>query len=116
MLINLIIQERMQTVKITIADNGVVKTVFDDNINSAGESFESTTIYDFEKTDTKLKFIKELCVDVGLIFGNSRSKNQIKVIEDWGDDYTPTGAEILEKIERLEHQLKEMNSSLELDE
>lgn len=106
----------MQTVKITLADNGVIKTIIDDNINSAGESFEATTIYDFGDTETKIKFINELCVDIGLIFGNSRSKNQIKVVEEWGIDYTPTTAERLEKIERLEKQLKELNASLELNE
>ena len=35
----------MQTVKITLADNGVIKTVVDDNINSAGESFENFTAF-----------------------------------------------------------------------
>ena len=106
----------MQTVKITLADNGVIKTILDDNINSAGENFEATTIYDFENVDTKIKFINELCVDIGLIFGNSRSNSQIKVTRDWGVDYSPTVAERLEKIERLEKQLKELNASLELNE
>lgn len=101
----------MQTVKITLADNGVIKTVQDDNINSGGESFESTTIYDFDNKSSKVKFIKELCVDIGLSFGNSKNKHQIKIIEDWGVDYQPTDAEKLEKIERLEKQLKELNAS-----
>lgn len=101
----------MQTVKIVLADNGVIKTVIDDNINSAGELFESTIIYDFANKESKIKFIKDLSVDIGLSFGNSKAKNQIKIIEDWGVDYKPTDAEMLEKIERLEEQLAELNAS-----
>jgi hypothetical protein len=101
----------MQTVKITLADNGVIKTVLDDNINSAGESFESTTLYDFEIQSNKIKFITELCIDIGLSFGNSKNKHQIKIIEDWGVDYNPTHEEKLEKIERLKIQLKELTAS-----
>ena len=99
----------MQTIKITLADNGVIKTVLDDNINSAGESFESTTIYDFDNKESKIKFIKELCIDIGLSFGNSKNKQQIKIIEDWGVDYIPTESEKLEKIDKLKKQLKELS-------
>lgn len=106
----------MQTVKITLADNGVIKSILDDNINAAGESFESTTIYDFKDTETKINFINDLCVDIGLSFGNSRTKNQIKVITDWGEDYMPDVAEMLEKIERLTNQIDELNASLKLNE
>jgi len=100
----------MQTVKLTIADNGVIKTIFDDNINSAGESFESTIVYDFEDPIAKTKFIHELCLDIGLSFGNSKNKNQIKVIEDWGVDYKPTASEKLEKIKKLKGDLKSLES------
>jgi hypothetical protein len=100
----------MQSVKLTLADNGIIKTVIDDNINSAGESFESTTVYDFEDQSAKLKFINDLCVDIGLSFGNSKSKNQIKVIEDWGIDYKPNPKEKLEKIKLLEKELNRLSS------
>ena len=102
----------MQTVKITLADNGVIKTVVDDNINSAGESFESTTVYDFEDQTAKLKFINELCVDIGLSFGNSKSKHQIQVIEDWGVDYKPSSEEKLEKIKKLKKELDKISSNV----
>ena len=95
----------MQTVKITLADNGVIKTVLDDNINSAGESFESTTLYDFEVQSNKIKFIHELCMDIGLSFGNSKSKHQIKIIEDWGEDYNSSNEEKLEKIESYNQRM-----------
>jgi len=102
----------MQTVKITLADNGVIKTVFDDNINAAGESFESTTVYDFDDQLTKIKFIEDLCTDIGLSFGNSKSKHQIRVIETWGPDYRPSNEEKLEKIKSLQIDLKSITGDV----
>jgi len=102
----------MQTVKITLADNGVIKTVIDDNINAAGESFESTTVYDFDDHPTKIKFIQEICIDIGLSFGNSKNKHQIKVIEGWGIDYKPTPQEKLEKIKTLRKDLKSLEGDV----
>ena len=39
----------MQEITLKIADNGVIKTVTDDNINAAGEKYESVIVYDFDK-------------------------------------------------------------------
>jgi len=96
----------MQYVKINIADNGVIKTVFDDNINSGGESYESTVVYDFTDQISKIKFIEDLCIDIGLSFGNSKNKNQIKIIESWGIDYIPNDEDKREKIKVIKSELK----------
>ena len=102
----------MQTVKITLADNGVIKTVVDDNINAAGESFESTNVYEFDTNEDKIKFIEELCMDIGLSFGNSKSKNQIQVLLGCGAHYKPNPKEALEKISNLQVQLDRLKSVL----
>ena len=47
----------MQQVKIQLADNGVIKTVIDDNINGGGESYESTTVYEFDTNSNKIAFL-----------------------------------------------------------
>ena len=92
----------MQTVKITLADNGVIKTVVDDNIN----------VYEFDTNEDKIKFIEELCMDIGLSFGNSKSKNQIQVSLGWGTHYKPNPKEALEKISNLQVQLDTLKSVL----
>ena len=102
----------MQTVKITLADNGVIKTVFDDNINAAGEKFESTIVYEFDDASDKIKFIEDLCLDIGLSFGNSKSRDQIKISIDWGPLYKPTPKEALEKIIARQLKLEELKSVL----
>ena len=63
----------MQEVNLKIADNGVIKTITDDNINAAGENYESTVVYDFEKgIEDRINFINDICIDIGLDFGNSK--------------------------------------------
>jgi len=102
----------MQTVKITLADNGVIKTVCDDNINAAGEKFESTIVYEFDTISDKIKFIEDICLDIGLSFGNSKSRDQIKISTDWGLHYKPNPKEALEKISELQVKLEELKSAL----
>ena len=55
----------MQYIKLQLADNGVIKTVVDDNINGAGEVFESTNVYEFNLIENRIKFIEEICTDIG---------------------------------------------------
>lgn len=99
----------MQYINLQLADNGVIKTVKDDNINAAGESFESTTVYEFNTNENKIKFIDELCVDIGLEFGNSKSKQQIQISTDWGIHYKPNLIEIDKKIKALQAEINRLD-------
>ena len=103
----------MQTVKISLADNGVIKIVSDDNINSGGESYESTTVYVFDDTCDKIKFLEELSVDIGLSFGNSKSKERIRIKTEWGTDYVPSSVEINEKIGQLNSHINLLKGMLD---
>ena len=99
----------MQEVNLKVADNGVIKTVVDDNINAAGESYESVVVYDFEKgVEDKMNFINDICIDIGLDFGNSKQSNQIQVKCDWGINYSPSSLEVKKKIQTLKEQLREL--------
>ena len=102
----------MQTVSISLADNGVIKTIVDDNNNSAGEKFESTTVYEFETVSDKIKFIEDFCLDIGLSFGNSKSRDQIKISTEWGPHYKPNPKEALEKISSLQVKLEDLKRVL----
>jgi hypothetical protein len=101
----------MQEINIKLADNGVIKSVTDDNINGGGEAYESTTIYEFNSVSNKIKFIEELSVDLGLEFGNSNSKIQIQVNPCWGSNYKPTDKEIDFKIKNLKAQIQNLEST-----
>lgn len=95
----------MQKILLEIADNGIIKTVTDDNINAAGEVFESKVVYDLENGDvvtTKLNMLYELSEDMGMELGNSKQPDQIKIIADWGESFIP---QIEDKAE-LENRIK----------
>lgn len=99
----------MQEINLKMADNGVIKTVTDDNINAAGEKYESIIVYDFEKgIQDKVNFINDICIDVGLDFGNSKQSDQIQVKSDWGSNYKPTTLEIKHRIQTLKSELADL--------
>jgi len=105
----------MQIVTLEIADNGIIKTIIDDNINGAGELFESKTVYDFERHDTlesKIELLYQLSEDIGLDLGNSKQADQIQITSGWGDEYKPTEEEIIEYIQDLENELKDLKNML----
>lgn len=99
----------MQEINLQLADNGVIKHIKDDNINAAGESFESTVVYEFNSNENKIKFIEDLCIEVGLEFGNSKSRQQIQILSGWGKHYKPTNQEIQEKIKDLQKEIANLN-------
>jgi hypothetical protein len=103
----------MQEINLKIADNGVIKTVTDDNINAAGEKYESVIVYDFDKgIDDRISFIKDICIDVGLDFGNSKQSNQIKVVTEWGTNYSPSSIETKHKIQTLKDKIRELENMI----
>lgn len=103
----------MQTITLKIADNGVIKEIQDDNINACGDAFESVRVYEWSGGPTnKIEFMRDICLDVGMDFGNSRQKNQIKIIEDWGVHYEPSESEVQSRIIELEQELAELRNRL----
>ena len=63
-----------------------------------------------DTNSNKIRFIEELCVDLGLEFGNSNSKTQIQIKSDWGEHYKPTKKEAEFKIKNLELIIKEIQA------
>jgi len=99
-------------IKITLesADNGLIKTVIDNNINGAGERFESRTVYDLDLNDNRhsqtIRFFYELCEDLGIDTGNKFSKHTLILKTDWGGSYTPSLKELKQKIAILNSDLE----------
>ena len=109
----------MVTIVLDIADNGVVKILEDDNINGAGETFISKTLYDFDVDSdfkNRIKFLKELCLDIGLQTGNDIDKRKLNFVVGTGAKYKPTKAELKLKITTLEKLLVKYKKQLEEDE
>jgi len=72
----------MVTVILDMADNGVIKTLEDDSINGAGEPFVSKFLYTFEDDKdfkNRIKFLKEICLDIGLQLGSDLDPKKIDI-------------------------------------
>jgi len=105
----------MHVITLELADNGLIKTVADDNINAAGENYEAVVVYDFESSnsnETKIKFLNDISMDAGLELGNPRDKKQIKIVQEWGESYLPTPEEITSKIAAHQLEIKRLESLL----
>lgn len=107
----------MQKITLEVADNGIIKTIVDDNINGAGERLEIKTVYNLERgdiTQTKMELLYELSEDMGVHLGNSKQQDQIKIISEWGENYSPTEKEIEDRIEILEDELILLRTSTDI--
>ena len=72
----------MITVVLDIADNGVVKIIEDDNYNGNGEVNVTKTLYVFDEDpdyENKIKFLKDLCLDIGLSIGNINDQKRLNI-------------------------------------
>jgi len=105
----------MLSITIEPADNGVVKTAFDDSINGAGEEFISRMVYDFEGDETKMsmvKFFEDLSLDLGLETGSELDPNMLVVFNEIGDPSLHDSDFIKERIKVLKQEIKRLESSL----
>lgn len=90
------------------ADNGVIKVIYDDNINGAGDVYEIKKVYQFndDKDYFKTKeFLYELMDELGIVSGNKFEKNNLSIVSDWGICYQPSNEEIDKKIKQLQIEI-----------
>jgi len=101
----------MITIAIELAENGVIKIIHDDNINGAGEEFESRKVYDFDGLDShnsKISFLNELALDLGMDLGTDLDQSKIVITSEWGSKYKPTKEQAAKRISELEKQIKRL--------
>lgn len=97
------------------ADNGLIKVVVDENMNGAGERFESKEVYDFSEDDyhqEKIKFFYKLAEDLGINIGNAYEHNNLTMDVDWGLSYQPSIEELKFKMDYHKNMMNVYKSSL----
>lgn len=105
----------MLSIGIEPADNGVIKTLVDDNINGGGEDFEARQVYEFEgpmKRSNQVKFLKDLIFDLGMDIGTELDSDLVQIYVGWGRQYNGNLSEIKNKIQVLEKEIKRLGSML----
>lgn len=100
-------------VEITLepARNGVIKKIRDTNHGGSSSQMTVTDVYeiDTEQDDsheTLMRFIYEICEDLGLDVGNKFSSQVMKIQFSWGSHYEPHTEEISSRIAELEAELE----------
>ena len=105
----------MLSIGIEPADNGVIKTLVDDNVNGGGEEFESRHVYEFDgpmKRSNQVKFLKDLIFDLGMDIGTELDPDLVRITMNWGSQYKGSDSEIKNKIQALEKEIKRLESLL----
>ena len=76
-------------IQIEKANNGIIKTVSDDNYDGAGKRFEKKELFLIKKdsiTDTE-EFLNSIIKDLALYTGNQNDKEVLKIQKTYGSKY-----------------------------
>ncbi|MFW9950504.1 MAG: hypothetical protein ACFFKA_10320 [Candidatus Thorarchaeota archaeon] len=106
----------MVKIILEIAENGVIKTIRDDNSNGGGETLEEKTVYDFTdsvKFKKQIRFFYELAEDLGIDTGNKFQRNNLKMSVEWGSHYEPSIKEVSGLISRKKLEVSALEQLLE---
>tara|TARA_R110001583_G_scaffold27604_1_gene98478 strand:- start:363 stop:746 length:384 start_codon:yes stop_codon:yes gene_type:complete len=101
----------MLEVKLEIVDNGIIKTVKDNNYNSAGQSREFRKVYETENdkegsyTNT-MKLFYEISDDLGIDMGNKFDNKVLDFRVSWGSHYEPNFTEVKNAIKEHSEELR----------
>jgi len=106
----------MVSITLEPADNGVVKIIFDDSINGAGEEHLSRIVYDFDRDDENkdsiVSFLSDLTLDLGIATGNNLDKYKVVVSKEWGSIQKQDPTNIKKKIKDLKNEIKVLETYL----
>ena len=91
------------------ANNGIIKTIQDDNIDGAGKKYEKKELFIMDDSiDTTEMFLTELIKDLGLYIGNPHDKENLQIQRSYGSKYTMNHTEIINESKKLTVKLNEL--------
>lgn len=103
--------EGRSVIKLSIADNGIIKEIHDYDVNGTGTSDDYVIVYQYDEDDKEkrkdrtIELLCDLIEDLNLEVGNKSDMNVVRVMYERGEDYEPTPAFIRSKIEDLKSEL-----------
>lgn len=101
----------MVKILLEYADNGIIKTVSDDNSNGAGDIFESKKVYEFGEEPANdsfcrtIEFFFDLAGDLDINVGNGHERGILVMNTDWGSSYNPSKKEVEDRIKSLKAEI-----------
>ena len=104
----------MIKIQLTNADNGIIKTITDNQYNGADQSIDIVKVYEIDEDseqyfDKLIEVLTDISRDLGLDLGSNFDSEQLVFDVDWGLSYLPTEEEVNEKIKSLKEEIKELN-------
>ncbi len=104
----------MIKIQLTNAENGVIKTITDNQYNGADQTVDIVKVYEVEEEseeyfDKVIEILTDISRDLGLDLGSNFDSEQLVFDVDWGLSYLPTEEEVNLKIKELKEEIKELN-------
>jgi hypothetical protein len=104
----------MIKIQLANADNGIIKTITDNQYNGADQSINIVKVYEIDEDseqyfDKLIEILTDISRDLGLDFGSNFDPEQLIFDVDWGLSYLPTEEEVNVKIKSLKGEIKELN-------
>ncbi len=105
----------MIKIKLSNAENGVIKTITDSQYNGADQSVEITKVYEINEDDEmyfdKISYLLlDISKDLGLDLGGQFDREQFSFSIDWGEKYLPSLEEVNERISELKLEIKHLQT------
>ena len=92
-------------------DNGIIRTIIDDNDKGAGELMEKKEIFvTGDNVENTERFLKKLISDLGLYTGNPVEEQTLYLGKTYGKDYQMSHKEIFEEEKRLNVRLNQLRN------
>lgn len=102
----------MRKITLEPVDNGLIKTITDDNYNGAGRQLEKKEIYILNDTvENSEKLILDIISDLGLFLGNDFDKNVLSLSKEFGNKYQLTGDDLLTERKKLTVKLNNLKQT-----
>lgn len=99
----------MRKITLEPVDNGLIKTVYDDNYDGAGKIMDEKKIYILDDNVTSsYKFLIDLIDELGLFIGNDYDKDTLSIERSFGPKYDLDSKEVMNERKKLTHRLNEL--------
>jgi hypothetical protein len=106
----------MVKIKLTNANNGIIKTVTDTQYNGADQVANIVILYELNEDNIEeyqekvAEIFSDLSKDLGLHLGSDYDPYKLNMIVDWGDKYIPSIEEIDDRIKMLKADIKDLTA------
>jgi hypothetical protein len=103
----------MIKIQLTNAENGIIKTVSDNQYNGVDQNVDITRVYELNEAeeeyfDKVAEILTDISKDLGFHLGGNFDQFQLTFQVDWGIQYLPGVEEVNLKIKELQEEIRDL--------